>query len=674
MSINALFGIAKSALTTSQQALAVTGHNIANVSTPGYTRQEAVLTEKRPINGAPGQVGTGVQAREIRRLVDTFLERQITDSHESVGRLSVAQQELARLEQLFVGQEGQGLSGGIAAFFKAVQDVATNPSDLSARAVLLSKAGALSSQFNQTAGALESTRQAFNAQVGLEISTVNDLSRRIAELNGEIARVEVTGQNANDLRDQRGLLINDLASHIDISTLEQKSGEVSVFIARGLVLVDGHISRRLAGVESADNNGLLDVRYDVGGNTATSVSNLITNGRLKALLDLRDETVPELLRSVDSLAGSLSNEVNQLHRQGYGLDGTTGNSLFSSPAVTTHAAGTNVGTATVGSSAIAASSLLTFHDYEIQFASGSIYSIVDATTGASIKGNYTGTSIAAPTVDAPLSIVTGVNDQLTLTVDGVASGTITLAGAATPGLAYTNGASVAAVLQTKINADSALTAAGKRVSVTYDTTANRFVITSNTAQPTSSVNVTGGTARASLGLVAGTSTAASGTYGSPQTFVIDGISVAVNGAPVANDLLTVNSRTNTARDLSVVLTNAAKVAASASRSGLPGNGDNAQAISSLQSQALVGLGQATPDEFYRTTVGNLGVQAQVTEREAQAQDVVHEQLQTFRASVSGVSLDQELVDLLKYQRMFEAASRLIVTADELLQTILAMKR
>lgn len=674
MSINGLFGIAKSALTTSQQALAVTGHNISNVSTPGYTRQEALLTEKRPVNGAPGQIGTGVQATEIQRLVDTFLERRITDSHESVGRLSVAQQELARLEQLLVGPDGQGLSGGVAAFFKAVQDVATNPSDVSARAVLLSKADALSSQFNQTSGSLESTRQAFNTQIGLEISTINDLARRIAELNGEIARVEVTGQDANDLRDQRGLLINDLASHIDISTLEQKSGEVSVFIARGLVLVDGHISRRLAGVESADNNGLLDVRYDAGGNTATSLSNLISDGRLKALLDLRDGTVPELLRSVDSLAGSLSNEVNQLHRQGYGLDGTMGNVLFSSLAVTTHAAGTNAGTASVGSSAIAANSLLTFHDYEIQFTSGSTYSIVDATTGASIRGNYAGTSIAAPTIDAPLSIVTGVNDQLTLTVDGVSSGTITLAGAPSPGLAHTNGASLAAELQTKINADSALTAAGKRVTVTYDTTANRFVITSNAAQPTSSVNVTGGTARAGLGLLAGTSTAASGTYGSPQTFIIDGISVTVNGAPVANDLVTVNSRANAARDLGVVLTSAAKVAASAGRSGLPGNGENAQAIASLQSQALVGLGQATPDEFYRTTVGNLGVQAQATEREAQAQDVVHEQLQTFRASVSGVSLDQELVDLLKYQRMFEAASRLIVTADELLQTILAMKR
>ena len=137
-----------------------------------------------------------------------------------------------------------------------------------------------------------------------------------------------------------------------------------------------------------------------------------------------------------------------------------------------------------------ANSLLTLQDYAIRFSSATAYSIVNTTTGATIKGNYAGTAISAPTVDVPVNIVTGTNDTLTVTVDGTASGTITLAGAASPGQAYASGASLAVEMQTKINADATLSAAGKRVVVTYDATTSRFTITSNASTATSAVAVT----------------------------------------------------------------------------------------------------------------------------------------------------------------------------------------
>src|SRR5690606_3884876 len=124
------------------------------------------------------------------------------------------------------------------------------------------------------------------------------------------------------------------------------------------------------------------------------------------------------------------------------------------------------------------------------------YSIVDRTTGSTIRGNYAGTAVSPPTADTPVTIVTGANDTLTLTVDGVASGTITLSGAASPGLAYTSGAALAQERQARINADATLQAAGRTVTVTYDTTTSRFVITSNDTTASSAVTVTGGTARA----------------------------------------------------------------------------------------------------------------------------------------------------------------------------------
>src|SRR5574337_365492 len=244
---------------------------------------------------------------------------------------------------------------------------------------------------------------------------------------------------------------------------------------------------------------------------------------------------------------------------------------------------------------------LTFHDYEIRLAGASSYAIVDATTGIGIKGNYTGTAIVSPTVDAPLNIVTGVNDTLVVTVDGTTSGSITLNGAASPGRPYTSGAALAAELESKINADSTLAAAGRRVTVLFDNTTNRLVLQSSSVGGTSFVDVIGGTARASLGLSTGTSTAASGTYSDPQTFQVDGIAVTVSGAPSANDVLSFNSRENAARDVSVALFDPSKIAISSTRAGVPGNNQNGLTLVALQSKAVVGLDNMTFFDAYSKT-------------------------------------------------------------------------
>jgi flagellar hook-associated protein 1 FlgK len=317
---------------------------------------------------------------------------------------------------------------------------------------------------------------------------------------------------------------------------------------------------------------------------------------------------------------------------------------------------------------------LTFHDYEIRFSGSSNYSIVDATTGTGIRGNYTGTVLTPPTVDSPLNIVTGVNDTLVVSVDGTTSGTISLNGAASPGQPYGSGSSLAAELEGKINADATLAGAGRKVTVRFDNTTNRLVLQSNTIGGASAVDVTGGTARASLGLSGGTSTAASGTYGGPQTFNVDGIAVTISGAPAANDVLSFNSRENAARDVSVALSDPSRVALSSTRAGVPGNNQNGVALVALQSKAVVGLNNTTFFDAYRKTATDLGVSSQVASQRFDAESVRSEQLQTFQSQVSGVSLDEELVNMLRYQRAFQAASRLITAADEMMATLISLKQ
>jgi flagellar hook-associated protein 1 FlgK len=209
--------------------------------------------------------------------------------------------------------------------------------------------------------------------------------------------------------------------------------------------------------------------------------------------------------------------------------------------------------------------------------------------------------------------------------------------------------------------------------VTYDSTTSRFVITSNATDLTSAVNVTGGSARASLGLTAGVSTAASGTYGSPHTFNFDGISVTVSGTPSADDVFLINTYDDAAKDFAAVISDPSAVAASSLRAGIPGNNTNMLALVALQSRSFSNLGPGTLHDAYRDTAATLGVAAQAAGRDNEAQEILRDQIETIRAQVSGVSVDEELVNMIKFQRGFEAASRLIRVTDEMLQTILSLK-
>lgn len=328
MGLDGLLDIGKSALNVAQQALTVAGHNVANVNTPGYSRQEAVVTERDPVNGGPGQVGTGVQVIQIRRIVDSFINREITSSNSVLGQLNITNDQLSQIQNIFGDSNNQGIGAQLTDFFSSLQDVASSPSDVTPRSVLLSKAEFLSSGFNQVAGELSARRASVNDQVKQTITEINSLTAQVAELNNKVVSAEMTGQNANDLRDQRDQALNDLAQRIDISVIPGANGALSVFVGRGQVVVENSGSRNLVAVETLDNGGMSNVQYDMGNGRSINISSLVSGGRLSGLLTIRDTIIPGLQTSFDKLSASLVNEVNQLHRQGYGLDGSTGLDFF----------------------------------------------------------------------------------------------------------------------------------------------------------------------------------------------------------------------------------------------------------------------------------------------------------------------------------------------------------
>jgi len=173
--------------------------------------------------------------------------------------------------------------------------------------------------------------------------------------------------------------------------------------------------------------------------------------------------------------------------------------------------------------------------------------------------------------------------------------------------------------------------------------------------------------------LAGTSTAASGTYGSPATFNFDGISVQVSGTSAADDVFVVNTTTDTAKNLAVALTDPNKAAASATQAGLPSDGTNAFAIIALQNTALATLGNGTLTTYYSTVASTVGSAAQANTQALKAQEAVQNQLDNLRGQASGVSIDEELTKMLEYQRLYQASARLVTVADELLVTLLDIK-
>ncbi|MGH7232568.1 MAG: flagellar hook-associated protein FlgK, partial [Nitrospiraceae bacterium] len=263
--ISQLLGIGQSGIFAFQRALSVTAHNVANLNTKGYARQEAVLSETRPQDDRPGQVGTGVQVTQIRRSFDSFVDGQLLASREQLGRFNASHGALTLVEGLFGDSNDLGLGHDIDELFKALQDVSNNPADLTARSVLLSNAQTLAVNFNRAASNLSDQRQSLDRQVAQALTDINGLSKQIADLNAQISQAELSGQRANDLRDQRGRLLKDLGEFIDVTALEDPTGQLTIFAGRGHILVDKNATHNLIGVPTGSNSGLLDVAYDVGG-------------------------------------------------------------------------------------------------------------------------------------------------------------------------------------------------------------------------------------------------------------------------------------------------------------------------------------------------------------------------------------------------------------------------
>lgn len=544
-SLNSVLDIAKNALLSSQKAISVTSHNIANANTPGYSRQVAVLEPMDPVSFGGLYFGTGVKTTSIARISDGFQTAQMRDATSNLSMFESRGEMLKALEGVVNDLGGTGISASLDAFFSSMNSVANNPSSYAERSVLISNATILAERFHEIDTYIRQSLGNLNSEVTAQINEANSIGAQIADLNVQISSVEISGVSANDLRDRRDELLKGLSSILDLSVVENNIGQVDVFVGGGPFLVAGPNSKQMTSEinsEDTDINNIVCNGVDLNGR----LSGGTLKGKFEAagiLQGVRDE--------LNLMAATLVKEVNYQHSLGYGLDGTTGNDFFAPLTVYTDPVVSNPGRAVISGGAVTASNLLTLDDYEVRFSSSSAYAVVNTTTDAVVtSGPYSSGS--------------------TIAFDGLS-----------------------------------------------------FVITDNT------------------------------------------------GTPAAGDRFRVSATKNAIRDISASVTNPNKIAASSTPAGLPGNNNNMLIMAGLKDSAV--LDSSTFGQYYNAIVTDLGINVKETERNYEAQKLVTEEIQKARDSVSGVSVEEEAISLIKLQRAYEAAAKVMSTADKMLESLLNIR-
>ncbi|WLT32927.1 flagellar hook-associated protein FlgK [Geothrix sp. PMB-07] len=327
--LNASLYIGLSGMQAQQAALGVVGHNIANVNTPGYTRQRADMSANQSMMQGNVYFGSGVSLNTVTGIRDRFLDLQI---YRETAKGAGASERYSGVDAIAssVGDTGTtGISAQIQDFFQSFQSLAAHPEDPSLRTNVVGKAQTMVTGLQSRYSLLDAQRNIADQAVGSLVTAVNTLTSQIANLNQQITTETVPGSN-NDARDQRKALTDKLAELVGINVFEGSKGEYQITLDTGAaVLVSGGRSYNLQttpGGAALDNH--LRVNSVMGG-SLVDVTAGIKDGQLGAKLDLRDNILVGFQRQLDQIAAGVARQVNQLHRTGYAADGvTTGNDFF----------------------------------------------------------------------------------------------------------------------------------------------------------------------------------------------------------------------------------------------------------------------------------------------------------------------------------------------------------
>ncbi|MFH1671938.1 MAG: flagellar hook-associated protein FlgK [Pseudomonadota bacterium] len=576
--IGLVLNIAKDALLSQQYSISVTSNNIANVHTEGYSRQRISLENRDPAIYAGLLFGRGVDVASITRIADSFIEARMSERESDTASLEAAENYMAVLEGIFKETSGNGLSAHMAEFWNAWHDLSSNPSGDTERAMLYERSILLADAFQALSNNLDEFDLDLTRSIANGVEKINEITATIADVNNQIVGMEVE-RVANDLRDKRNVLLNDLSKYIDNKWFEQDNGSITVTVGKGQVLVLGSESYDM----SMDAGG---VKLGGSGNSTADLTDSITGGKLGGWLDMRDEIIPKYQADMDALAKSFVWEVNSLHTQGVGLN------AFSS--VTGTYAATNsaeeIGTVDSG---------LDFYD---KVADGTFEIWLYDASGNVVGGGSTTVTIDADpggtTLDALAATITAIDANLTATVS---SGKLQITAASN----YTFGFSD--------DTSNALAALGINTFFQGDDA----------------------TSMAVNSVIANTDNIAAAQIDATGNFAVGDNNNALDMADLQYTDVSIERWTY-------------------SRGSTP----TSTTVSS------------TLEDYYHTLVSSIGIKSESITRGKEFSASILDKLTELRNSISGVSLDEEMSNLVKFQHAYAAAAKLITISDEMLKRVI----
>jgi flagellar hook-associated protein 1 FlgK len=310
-----------------QRAMEVTGHNIANANTPGYSRQQAQMVPSAPFPypaanapaGSPGQLGSGVDVTAIRRVRESFLDHQFRSATQTLGYWEARRDVLSQLEIVFLEPSENGLSSLLSEFWGAWHELNKNPESMPVRISLREKARGLTDTVRLMYNNIEDLRQGVALDISTKVAEVNSLSRQLVDLNQQIVRVSAIGQQPNDLLDQRDLLLDSLSRRLNIALTHKPNGTVEVHAGNRVLVQESQAFTLRAEIGTVS----AVITWEKNGQPAE-----IRDGDVQALLDAYNTFLPTYQDGLNELVRTLVARVNAEHLSGYGLNNATGINFF----------------------------------------------------------------------------------------------------------------------------------------------------------------------------------------------------------------------------------------------------------------------------------------------------------------------------------------------------------
>ncbi|PIQ37300.1 MAG: flagellar hook-associated protein FlgK [Lysobacterales bacterium CG17_big_fil_post_rev_8_21_14_2_50_64_11] len=614
-----------SGLLTSRTALDITGHNISNVNSEGFSRQRATFEARTPQQSGPFFIGQGAQTGSIERIFSQFLVDGLRSATSGEARLSAFDDMASRLDNL-LADRAIGLQPALSGFFAAVQDVANNPSDTAARTALLGQANALSDRFNGIAREMERVDTDLNRRIGDSVRQINELGRSIASLNAEIqvsAASSPSNRPAADLLDKRDALLKQLAGVVGLNAVVQDDSSINVFVGSGQALVLGNRSNQLAAVANPFDPTRTEVAV---ASTGVLVSAQINGGELGGLLDVRRDLLDPARAQLGRTAAGLALAFNEQHRAGMDLNGALGGDFFTIPSPTVSgAAGNSTGLAL--SASISDIGAVTQFSYVLGF-DGAAYALTRS-DGAAIAMTGTGTALDPFVADGLSLVVAGApaaGDRFQIRPLQAAATGIDVA------ITQTNRIAAAVPMRTLAagaNVGDGSISAPRVVDATNPALLTPLTI-AFTAPNTYQINGAGAFA-----------------YTAGATIAVNGLQFEISAAPASGDVFTV-----------------------VPNSGGVGDNGNALRLGDLINKGVLDGGATSIGSGFSQLVVQVGSSTAQARIGLDAQRALRNQAEQAQQSVSGVNLDEEAANLLRFEQSYQASARVIAVADTLFQTLL----